>query len=762
MNTKIFRRMMAWTSAAMGAIVVSSCAVWTAAAIGTVILSSCAVPVGPANGVPAPEDIVVTGQRTSETGEETKRPTPLLEAPRAIVLNSRAAPGALAQARFRLERDEAGQPGPLASVLPGEELWIIATPSTTTDAAQDEGPGSGAMLARFVADPETSETRQVPLPLKHTDVRASIGGYISTVHVRQQFQNPFNEKIEAVYLFPLPSRSAVSEFLMIIGERRIRGILREKEEAEAIYNAARAQGYQASLLVQHRPNIFEQKVANIEPGKAIDVDIRYFHTLAYEDGWYSFVFPTVVGPRYNPPGSSDPIVPVPRGSLPVDAQTSVPYLRPDERSAHDLRIEIAIDAGVAIEELKSSHEIVASRETPETASIQLAGQAMIPNRDFILKFRVAGNTIKSNLLTYVDPDTQQGYFTLMLYPPSGTEVLARRPMEMVFVLDCSGSMSGRPLEQARAAVTTALAHLQEGDTFQIIRFSDNASQFGTTPVPATAENLRLARHYLENLNGMGGTEMIEGIKAALDFPHDPARLRFVSFLTDGYIGNEADIIAAVHDRIGSSRIFSFGVGSAVNRYLLERMAKEGRGAVAYLGPEDSAAGVMNRFFDRISHPALTDVTIDWSGMAVTDVYPSKLPDLFVGRPVVVTGKYLGPANAVTASGIAAGVSRSIEIAAAGTDADNAYLPQIWARLRIAELSDRLAWEPYGDHELEGEIRRTALEYQLMSDFTSFVAVDSSYVTEGTHGYSVHQAIPVPEAVRYDTTVQPVPVGPERR
>lgn len=747
MNTKIFRRLMSWTTAALGALVVSSCAIWTAAAVSTVILSSCATaPLPPDSAgtiqkVPEPEEIVVAGASKEEQRERSQN-LPRLSVPAtvssgAIQPSLREAPApALDLSSAAPHRADA-----LASVLPGEELWVIATPTPTGEPAPDEGPGTGAMLASFPDDggPDTGEIRQVPLPLQHTGVQAEIDGYISTVHVRQQFQNPFNEKIEAVYLFPLPEKAAVSEFLMIIGERRIRGILREKEEAEAIYNAARSQGYQASLLVQYRPNVFEQKVANIEPGKSIDVDIKYFHTLAYEDGWYSFVFPTVVGPRYNPPGSSDAIVPVPRGSLPVPEQTSVQYLRPEERSAHDLGIEVAIDAGVAIEELKSSHEIVASRDTAETANVELAGKAMIPNRDFILKFRVAGDTIKSNLLTYVDPDTQQGYFTLMLYPPAGTEVLARRPMEMVFVLDCSGSMNGRPLQQAKAAVSTALDHLQEGDTFQIIRFSDNASRFGAAPMPATAENLRLARRYLASLEGTGGTQMIEGVKAALDFPHDPARLRFVSFMTDGYIGNEVDILAAVHERIGSSRIFSFGMGSAVNRYLLERMAKEGRGAVAWLGPQDSADGVMARFFNRISHPALTDVTIDWGGMAVTDVYPSKLPDLFVGRPVIVTGKYLGLADGVTASGMAGGVSHGIEIPAAGAGDGNAHLAKIWARLRIADLNDRLAWEPYRLHELEGEIRRTALEYQLMSAFTSFVAVDSSRVTEGTHGYSVHQA-----------------------
>jgi len=652
------------------------------------------------------------------------------------------------------------QPNPLHALsslaAPGEELWIIDTSSI--DAGQigmdDLSPGTGSMLARFPDDivPGTGNQREIPLPLKHTAVDAVINGYISTVNVTQQFENPFSEKIEAVYLFPLPEKAAISEFVMVIGERRIRGILREKEEAEAIYDAARAQGYQASLLTQHRPNMFEQKVANIEPGKAIDVNITYFHTLAYNDGWYSFVFPTVVGPRYNPPGSADAIEPVARGSISPVANTTVEYLRPNERSAHDISINVQINAGVKIEELKSTHEIVASRDTENSATVTLANVTMIPNRDFILDFQVAGDTIKSNLLTYMDPQTNQGYFTLMMYPPASLSSLQRQPMEMVFVLDCSGSMSGTPLDQAKSAVNAALDNLQEGDTFQIIRFSDNASHFGATPVPATAHNIQRARNFLRNLNSMGGTQMIEGIRAALDFPHDPSRLRFVSFMTDGYIGNDRDIIAAVHERIGNARIFSFGVGSSVNRYLMERMANVGRGAVAYLGPNDSASDIMTSFFDRISHPALTDVDIDWGGMAVSDVYPAKLPDMFVGRPVIVTGKYFGAASDISVSGTTGNQDHRIGISADTTGSGNASLTKIWARLRIAELSDRQTWERNLYGELEAAIRTTALKYQLMSDYTSFVAVDSSALTDGTHGTTIQQALPVPEGVRYETTV----------
>ena len=441
--------------------------------------------------------------------------------------------------------------------MPGSEIWVIARSSAVPPVGEDAG--SGAMVANMSPDDDLDGAEEIPLPLQHTAVDAAIAGHVGTVRVKQQFANPFDTKIEAVYVFPLPEKAAVTEFLMVIGDRTIRGILREKEEAEAIYRAARDQGYQASLLVQHRPNVFEQKVANIEPGKAIDVDITYFHTLAYKDGWYSFVFPTVVGPRFNPPGHPDPVHALPRGGrTETPGGTALEYLAPAERSGHDLGITVRIDAGVRIEELKSTHEITVERDGPATATVQLANRTTIPNRDFVLDFRIAGETVKSNLMTYTDQETGQGYFSLMMIPPIDTAQVSRRPMEMVFVIDCSGSMEGRPLAQAKQAIATALGLLNPEDTFQIIRFSEDASQFGREPVPATEENLAAARRYLANLNSQGGTMMVEGIKAALDFPHNPSRYRFVSFMTDGYIGNEAEILAEVHRRIGNARIFSFG------------------------------------------------------------------------------------------------------------------------------------------------------------------------------------------------------------
>ena len=634
------------------------------------------------------------------------------------------------------------------------ELWVIAKadPVPALDGNAPD-PGSGALVANVPSGDEQDGETAAPLPLQHTAVDVAIAGHISTVKVKQQFGNPFDTKIEAVYVFPLPEKAAVTEFLMVIGDRTIRGILREKEEAEAIYRAARDQGYQASLLVQHRPNIFEQKVANIEPGKAIDVDITYFSTLAYKDGWYSFVFPTVVGPRFNPPGHPDPVHALPRGGrTKTPGGTALEYLAPAERSGHDLGITVRIDAGVPIEEITSTHEITVERDGPASTTVRLADRTTIPNRDFVLDFRIAGDAVKSNLVTYRDPDTGEGYLSLMMIPPIDIADISRRPMEMVFVIDCSGSMDGRPLAQAKQAVATALGLLNPDDAFQIIRFSDDASQFGREPVPATEENLAAARRYLRELNSQGGTMMVEGIKAALDFPHNPSRYRFVSFMTDGYIGNETEVLAEVHKRVGNARIFSFGVGESVNRYLMERMAKVGRGAVAYLGLNDSAEAVMGAFFASVSRAALTDVEVHWGGMVVSDTYPGRLPDLFVGRPLVVAGKFRGKPTSVTVSGTVDGARHAFLVEATDAGSVGPSLAKVWARANIAELTDRQATAGDSHGELRDAITRIALQHQLASGYTSFVAVDSSEITEGVYGVTVRQAVPVPEGVRYETTV----------
>ncbi|MFC1462873.1 VIT domain-containing protein [Verrucomicrobiota bacterium] len=658
-------------------------------------------------------------------------------------------PGARGRARGKYGgsvRRQARKPEPWEDIGMDEEIWIIEKAEIHVRRKKGD-PTQGELRTR-------AEGVDIPLPLEYTHVAARVSGFISAVDVTQQYHNPYDAKIEAVYVFPLPESSAVTEFVMTVGDRRIRGIIKERKEAEKSYKEAKARGYRAALLTQERPNIFTQKVANIEPGKRIDISISYFSPLKYHDGEYEFVFPMVVGPRYNPPGQIEGIGAVARGKRGISGQTTeVQYLGPNERSGHDVGLAVEIDAGVKIEKVYSrSHVVAMDRINDSKVRVRLKRKGIIPNRDFVLRYKVAGEELKSAML--VHRGEKGNTFGLVLQPPGHLADVPRTPLEMVFVLDCSGSMRGVPISKAKQAAKRCLGNLDKDDTFQVIRFSESASKLGSAPVAATPANIEKALAYIDALRGAGGTRMIEGIKAALDFPHDKSRLRVVSFMTDGYIGNEAQILAAIKQRLGSSRIFSFGVGNSVNRYLIERMASFGKGAVAYVGLDESAGRKVDQFYERIAHPALADVEIDWGDMEVSEVYPRKIPDVFVGRPVIITGRFKGSGRkSVRVTGRVGGKkqSHSIDVNLDDVGIEHTGITGLWARWKIKDFSNGAISNPCD--ELKEEILRTSKDYGLLCRYTAFLAVDSSEETAGDHGISVNVAVPVPDGVRYATTVQ---------
>lgn len=652
--------------------------------------------------------------------------------------------------------DAAGGAAPSRFLLPApafdEELWIISKREPAARADLDDQPGSGGLVC--VPGPGQ---QVVPVPLEHTDVRASVSGWISSVTVTQRFHNPFSGKIEAVYVFPLPENAAVNDFIMTVGERRIRGVIRERQEAERLYQQARSQGHVASLMTQERPNIFTQRVANIEPGRGIDITITYFSTLAYHDDAFEFVFPMVVGPRFNPPstsrgGQGAGIGAAARGQPGASGQAvEVQYLRPGERSGHDIALAVEIDAGAPLGRVESpSHAVDVARPTPARAVVTLGRLDRLPNKDFVLRYSLAGEGVRTGVVTHADAEGVA--FAAMIVPPTELASLPRRPMEMIFLVDCSGSMKGYPIEKAKAAIERVAKRLRPEDTFQIIRFASEASRFADAPAHATPENIRRGIEYARSLSTAGGTYMIEGVRAALSYPHDPARERFVCFLTDGFIGNEAEILIEVRRLLGPSHIFSFGVGQSVNRFLMDSLARVGRGAVAYVGLHDDVADAMDPFFDRVSHAALTDLSLDFGGAATADVYPRRLPDLYIGRPIMIVGR-LAPGQSdatLTLRGRAGGaeILRAIPIGPAG--APNPAVAAVWARGKIGALEE----ERYsGDsQELIDAIRRVALQNNLVSAFTAFVAVDSLTRTQGEIGATVQVPVHLPEGVKYQTTI----------
>ena len=640
---------------------------------------------------------------------------------------------------------------PQSLPAPDEELWVIEKPAAAQPAQPAEDvPGSGALMTR-----RPGSDQPVPIPLAHTDVRADVAGFIATTTVRQTYVNPFDGKIEALYVFPLPQDAAVNEFLMTVGTRTIRGVIRERAEAEQIYKEAKAAGQVASLLTQERPNVFTQAVANIEPGKQIDITIRYFGTLAWVDGGYEYVFPMVVGPRFNPPGSTNGISAVAYDAAKPQAAggqaVNVPYLKPGQRSGQDISLVVNIDAGVPIEAVSArDHQISVDRPEKGLVRVKLSPEDAIPNKDFVLRWKIADGRTRTAMMVQPDTDGPGGYFALMLFPPADQENLPETPLELIFTLDVSGSMSGQPLDQSKAAVRYALNRLRPADTFNITRFASGADRMARRPVPATPANVREGLKFLDVTGAGGGTMMEQGVNQSLAGPFDPDRVRFVSFLTDGFIGNEADILRAIRKADAPAKIFSVGVGSSPNRYLMDRMAKFGGGAAAYLGLQDSGDDLMKHFLDVVRRPALTNVALDFGGAKVSDVYPAKLPDLFVGRPITVVGRYLGEApTSVTVRGRTGGRGRSIPVAV-DTGRQHGGIETVWARREIADLADRSIYERTTD--LPAAIRTVALEHNLMSAYTAFVAVDSMSKTTGDHGVTVAVPVPVPAGVRYDTTV----------
>jgi len=620
----------------------------------------------------------------------------------------------------------------------------------------------------------------VECPLKHTDVSADIAGFIARVTVTQVFYNPLDEKIEAVYVFPLPHQAAVDDMTMVLGEKRIVGIIKRRLEAREIYEAALRQGATAALLEQERPNIFTQSVGNIEPGQEVRIEISYVDVLEYDMGVYTFHFPMVVGPRYIPGNSVSPVPPVPEelkgkvGTLeearkggeaepasPADFRDSKapskakpgagrdptgtgwapdtdrvpdasritpPVLKPGYRTGHDIRLSLRLDAGVPIQDLASpNHKVTMNREGASRAGVEIAPADSIPNKDFVLKYAVVGAKPEMAMLAHTDA-AGAGYFMLMVQPREDERLKQSPPRELSFLIDVSGSMRGQPTAKVRAAMQHLLKLTRPQDTLQVITFAGNSQKLFERPVPCSETNIANALKVTEGLRGSGGTEMLKGVKMAINDPLDPKRVRIVIMLTDGYIGNEAEIIAEVGRRSGDHiRFWCIGIGQSVNRMLIDGVARQGGGMAKVLGLNEDALPLAQEIMYRIQRAQLADVTIDWDGLNVWETYPARIPELWAGRPIVLFGRYnpgAAPAT-VTVRGNVEGEPAAwpLDVHLPARDTRHDVLAKVWARQKIEELMHTTYYA--GSPEVEEAVTQVALEYRLMSQYTSFVAVDES-------------------------------------
>jgi len=604
----------------------------------------------------------------------------------------------------------------------------------------------------------------VECPLKHTDVKADISGFIARVKVTQTFANPFNERIEAVYVFPLPHQSAVDDMTMVIGQRRIVGLIKRREAARQIYEQALAQGQTAALLEQERPNIFTQSVGNIDPGQEVQIEISYVDVLQYDMGTYEFHFPMVVGPRYNAgapfPGTSGGPKPAPEtivGSSPTTRPHGVnpSYLKPGFRNGHDISLFVSLYAGVPIWDLKvPSHEAEVNQNSHVTAVVKLSPEDSIPNKDFVMKYTVVGEKPEMAVLCHKQRD-EDGYFMLMIQPKLDEELKKAPPREIVFLIDVSGSMRGPKTEKVKEAMREFFALTKPEDKMQVITFAGSAERLFSQPVPVTPENVATALNFTNAIKAGGGTEMLKGIQMVLNEPVDPERVRICIMLTDGYIGNEAEIIAEVGRRAGDKiRFWAIGVDSSPNRFLLDGVAKQGGGMSKVLGPEDDPKEMVGEIVERIHRAQLAGIDIDWGALEVYETYPARIPELWAGRPVILFGRYgEGGPQTIEIRGDVEGqpITYPLEVIFPLIESDNEVLSKVWARRKIEELMTETF---YGDApEVVEEITQIALDYRLMSQFTSFVAVDEEDLDKFDEPVGpprqVNVPVPLPQGVEFE-------------
>lgn len=608
----------------------------------------------------------------------------------------------------------------------------------TNSAARPAGPagtfsgrGSGELLAMTSSGKTLS-----PCPLKHTDVKANVSGYIAQVSVKQVFQNNHKEAIEAVYTFPLPENSAVNEMTMRIGKRIIKGDIKRREEARQIYDQARARGQTASLLDQERANIFTQSVANIPPGEQVEIEIKYIDVLPYDSGTYTFAFPTVVGPRFNPGnamGKSGSGRASDTDQVPDASKITPQVAAAGERAGHDISIAVNIAGGVPISNVASKlHEVKIQNSGSSSAQVNLVDKASIPNKDFVLTWSAASDKLQSGYLAH--KDGKSGYFTLMLMPPKRVTAENVAPKEMIFLIDCSGSQSGAPIEKAKETLDYIVHHMNAKDTFQIVCFNNDVTLFADKPQPASKQMIEKATQFINTITANGGTWMGPAVEKVCSIPADQHRLRIVTFMTDGYVGNDMEIVGMIRKLREKSRWFSFGTGNSVNRFLIDQIAKEGGGEADYVLLNTSGNEVGKKFYDRISSPVLTDVKLDFHGLPVKEVFPHDMSDVWAERPLYIKGRYTkGCAGTITLTGFAGGkpYKQDLAVTFPEKEAKNTALGAIWARAKV----DRLLSEDWGGaqtgniaKELKEEIIQTALEHKIMTQYTSFVAVDESRTT----------------------------------
>jgi len=606
-------------------------------------------------------------------------------------------------------------------------VWVSAQEST--DANKSLSP-------YFLVLSDNPETDQ--LPLKNTSADVNITGVIADVTVHQVYKNEGKNALEAIYTFPASTNAAVYAMEMRIGDRRIIAKIREKQKAREDYEKAKSEGKRTSLLEQQRPNVFQMNVANIMPGDEIEVIMKYTEMLIPESGTYKFIYPTVVGPRYTGENTNSSSA----------AFTHTPYQKEGNSPFYNFNINVNLSAGMPIQSiLSATHKI--NVKYPQTSSAQIAldkSETKGGNRDFVLQYQLAGKRVESGLMLYENGD--ENFFMMMVQPPKTIAKEDIPPREYIFIVDVSGSMSGFPISVSKNLIRNLVTNLLPTDRFNIMAFAGNSGWMAEESLPANLENIEKGIRFVDRQEGGGGTNLLSALQKALTFPRKDENLsRSFVILTDGYVDIEKEAFDLIRNNSDQANTFAFGIGSSVNRFLIEGIAHVGMGEPFVVSKESDASAAAEKFRNYINNPVLTQVKQSFSGFDVYDVEPITIPDVFAERPVIIYGKYKGEAKGtITLKGISGNkkYAKTFKVDQFKPDQKNVALRYLWARKKIQMLDDYNNLR--ADDSRIKEVTDLGLQYNLLTAYTSFIAIEEDVKANNGDLTTVDQPLPLPEGV----------------
>ena len=556
--------------------------------------------------------------------------------------------------------------------------------------------------------------------LQGTDVNVDIAGVIADVTVTQTYINNTEEELDAEYVFPGSTHSAVYAMQMQINDRVINAVVKEKREAQQIFNKAKREGKSASLMEQKRPNVFKMSLANIKPGDTIQVQFSYTENIIPKNKEYEFVFPTIVGPRYGTDAHAA-----------KDPWIKNPYTN-DEHPAHKILdpsfdMSLNLNAGLPIQKASCYSHPKAGLNYKDGASMamEIDDAAYEENKgDVIFRYRLAGEKIDGGMLLYEHDD--EHFFMMTMQPPERPKVDEIPPRDYLFVVDVSGSMNGFPIEISKDLMKDLLYNLRPEDRFNVLLFASGFGKFSNKMVPVSDKQISRAMVFIDNEPGSGGTELLPALKEALKMIDDNGRSTTVVIATDGLVTVEKQAMDLIQENLHEANFFPFGIGTSINRYLLEALAHVGHSEPLIATDRAEARKIAKEFRKMIASPVLTNVKLDFDGLEVYDVVPKSIPDLFADKPIVVYGKYKGsPKGKVKVTGSNGGgkFEQKIAVNSAPVSDDNRALRYLWARQNVKILSDYNRFS--ADPKIRKQITDLGLKYNLLTEFTSFVGVDES-------------------------------------